>query len=94
MLIVILPPVKLSSASRSRMLALSRGDVLAAFAANPVAPLLVAAVVLSFVPFVYRSTLFREASARARPVGRVGRAVPWLLLPFLWVWELHRFDRI
>jgi hypothetical protein len=76
------------------VLALSRGDVLAAFAANPVAPLLVAAVVLSFLPFVYRSRPFREGSERVRRVGRVGRAVPWLLLPLLWVWELHRFDRI
>lgn len=73
------------------VLALSRGDVIAAFAANPVAPLIVAAVVLSFLPFIYRSRPLREGFARARPAGRV---VPWLLLPLLWVWELHRFDYI
>jgi hypothetical protein len=73
------------------VLALSRGDVVAAFAANPLAPLLVAAVVVSFLPFMYRSRSFEHGLARAR---RVGRVVPWLLLPLLWVWELHRFDHL
>lgn len=73
------------------VLALSHGDMVGAFVANPAAPLLVAAVVISFLPFVYRSTAFREAVARARPLARAG---PWLLLPFLWVWQLHRFDHL
>ncbi len=73
------------------VLALSRGDVLAAFAANPVAPVLVVAVMLAFLPFVYRSDPFRAVLPRARPAGRIA---PWLLLPVLWIWELHRFDHI
>jgi Protein of unknown function (DUF2752) len=77
------------------VLALSRGDVVSAFVANPVAPLLVVAVVISFLPFVYRSGPFRWATARAT-AGTNGlvRLGPWLLLPVLWLWELHRFDQI
>lgn len=73
------------------VLALARGDAVAAVAANPAAPLLVAAVVISFLPLVYRSRLFRTAAARAR---RGGRVLPWLMLPLLWIWQLHRFDYI
>lgn len=73
------------------VLALSRGDVLGAFSANPVAPLLVVAVVVAFLPIAYRSAPVRAAASRARPAGRV---LPWLALPFLWVWQLHRFDHI
>lgn len=73
------------------VLALSRGDVLAAFAANPVVPVLVIAVVSAFLPLFFRSRPARDVGARARRVTRVG---PWLLLPALWVWQLHRFDHI
>jgi hypothetical protein len=73
------------------VLALCRGDLAGAFAANPAAPLLVAAVVIAFLPFVYRSGSFGVAASRLRPVGPL---LPWLLLPVLWVWELHRFDRL
>lgn len=73
------------------VLALSQGDVVASLAANPAALLLVVAVVISFAPFVYRSAPFRAAAARVRPTGA---RVLWLLLPGLWIWELHRFDHL
>ena len=73
------------------VIAMSRGDVVAAAAANPAAPLLVAAVVLAFLPFVYRSRPFREVASRVRPSGP---KLLLLLLPVLWIWELHRFDQI
>ena len=74
------------------VLALSRGDVVAAFAANPLAPLLVLAVVVAFLPFVYRSDSFRRTRAKARArSGSLSRFGPWMLLPVLWIWELHRF---
>ncbi|MFQ5558091.1 MAG: DUF2752 domain-containing protein [Acidimicrobiales bacterium] len=71
--------------------ATAHGDLLGAVAANPAAPLLVLAVLLAFVPRLYRSRHLRSVVRTPRPARRV---LPWIALPLLWIWELHRYDRI
>jgi hypothetical protein len=67
--------------------ALARGDMPAAFAANPLAPALVLLVVAAWLLFLRgRPTL----PVRTRTLGRSVTAV----LPGLWLFELHRYDVI
>jgi hypothetical protein len=67
--------------------ALARGDVTAAFAANPLAPLLVVLVVSAWLLFL----LGRPAlPVRTRTLGRSATVV----LPGMWLFQLHRYDVI
>lgn len=69
-------------------LALGRGDVGASVAANPFAVVLVTAVVVAFVPAIYRAGWFQAVWRRVRPVAP---ALSLTALPLLWLWELDRF---
>ena len=72
-------------------LALSRGDIVGSVAANPFAIVLVTALVVSFLPVVYRAGWFQRAWRRVKPVAPM---VPFAMMPLLWVWQLARFDFI
>jgi hypothetical protein len=67
--------------------ALARGDVTAAFAANPLAPVLVLLVASAWLLFLLRRPAL-PVNTRA-----LGRSAP-VVLPGLWVFQLHRYDLI
>ena len=71
------------------VIALSHGDVGASLAANPLAIVVVLAVLVACLPAAVRAALGRRVtfSQTAR------RRLPWLLGP-LWLFELHRYDQI
>ncbi len=69
--------------------ALVRGDVFGAFAANPLAPILLLVVLLACIPPLWRAA----ASLQLPPsIDRNKHLVPWLLLAPLWLFQLHRFE--
>ena len=72
-------------------LELAHGDIVASVAANPFAVVLVTAIIVAFIPAIYRSGWFRASWRRIKPMAPV---IPLLLLPLLWLWELNRFDFI
>jgi hypothetical protein len=67
--------------------ALARGDVTAAFAANPLAPVLVLLVASAWLLFLLRRPAL---PVNTRALGRSATVV----LPGLWVFQLHRYDLI
>ncbi|MEE9417693.1 MAG: DUF2752 domain-containing protein [Acidimicrobiales bacterium] len=72
-------------------LALARGDVGAAVAANPMALILIAVVAIAFVPPLWRMIASIEPPERLRAAAP---KLPWILLAPLWLLQLHRFDFI
>jgi hypothetical protein len=73
--------------STTAMMALARGEVGAAFAANPMAPILVLLMALAWIVLL---TGRRRLPVRTRTLGRSIAAV----LPGLWLFQLHRYDLI
>ncbi len=72
-------------------LALGDGDVVGSVAANPLAIVLVTAVVVAFIPGIYRAGWFRSAWRRLKPVAPL---LSLTVLSLLWLWELDRFGFI
>lgn len=79
--------------------AMVRGDVLAAFLANPLAPLLFAVVLLAFIPPLWRQ-LWRAGTALKASLDGPddsARSRWWVTVPVvaaLWLYQLHRFDHL
>lgn len=72
-------------------IAAAHGDLVGAVMANPAALVLIAAIVVSFVPVIYRDSRVRAAVARHKLwITRL----PWLVLPLVWLWQLDRFGFI
>ncbi len=71
------------------VLALARGDVAAAFAANPLAPFLVLVVLIAFVTPLWRTL---SNLRLPEPLYERRHVIPWVLLAPLWLFQLHRFD--
>ena len=69
------------------MNALLRGDVAAAFTANPLAPVLVLLVVAAWLVFLLRRPALPVST---RTMGRTLTVA----LPGLWLFQLHRYDLI
>jgi hypothetical protein len=69
------------------MNALARGDLTAAVAANPLAPALLVLVVVAWLGYLVGSPAL---PVRTKTLGRAAT----VLLPALWLYQLHRYDLI
>ena len=74
--------------------AFARGDIASAFAANPLAPLLIVVVLLAFVPPLWRmiATMAPPDMISKHRNSKYRMILPLILVGPLWIFQLHRYE--